>query len=48
VDRRRSVGHELGQLKLLIFREKDLSRWPSIGADRRPPHEANFEGKSMR
>jgi hypothetical protein len=42
------VGHELGQLKLLIFREKELSRWSSIGADRRPPHEANLQGKSTR
>jgi hypothetical protein len=48
VDRRGSVGHELRQLKLLIFREKELSRWPSIGADRRPPHEANLQGKSTR
>jgi hypothetical protein len=48
VDWRSSLGHELGRLKVLNFLGEKLPRWPSIGTDGKPPHEAGLPGKSMR
>jgi hypothetical protein len=37
------LDHELKRLKPLIFKETEISGWPSIGADKEPSLEADFQ-----